>query len=186
MLLPIVTIDHIKELTALSFDKASDFDVLADRIAEKTNSRLGVTTLKRLFGYISDDRSTNKSTLNILAKFLDFPTWDRYWATVNFDSVWDEADDTVWVDELPIGTTIEVAYLNRTVGFETVDYHGRNALRVIKSVNSSLKIDDIAMICKIRKGEKLEASKVYRGDYSGPYHTNGEVMSLSLTFPEEA
>lgn len=30
MFLPAVTIDHIKEITGLSFDKASDFEALAD------------------------------------------------------------------------------------------------------------------------------------------------------------
>lgn len=186
MFLPAVTIVQIKEITGLSFDKASDFEALADMISAKTSNRLGVTTLKRLIGYISDDRATNKSTLNILAKFLGFTSWDRYWATVNLDSAWDEEDDAVWIQELPVGTTIEVSYLNRTVAFEAVIFNEKLALKVIKSINASLKEEDIAMISKIKKGERLEASKVIRGDYSGAYHTNGEVRDFFISFPENS
>lgn len=186
MFLPTATIEQIKELTGLSLDKASDFDALADMISAKTSNRLGVTTLKRLIGYISDDRATNKSTLNILAKFLGFTSWDRYWATVNLDSTWNEEDEAVWVQELPVGTTIEVLYLNRKVTFEKVTFNEKPALKVIKSINASLDLDDVAMISKIKRGERLEASKVIRGDYSGAYHTNGEVRDFFITFPENS
>ncbi|WP_289873016.1 hypothetical protein [uncultured Duncaniella sp.] len=186
MFLPAVTIDHIKEITGLSFDKASDFEALADMISAKTSNRLGVTTLKRLVGYISDDRATNKSTLNILAKFLGFTSWDRYWATVNLDSAWDDEDDALWIQELPIGTTIKVSYLNRTVVFETIMFDGKAALKVIEAINGSLQKDDIALICKIKRGERLEASKVYRGDYAGAYHTNGEVRDFFISFPKDS
>lgn len=186
MFLPAVTIEQIKKITGLSFDKASDFDALADMISARTSNRLGVNTLKRLIGYILDDRSTNKSTLNILAKFLGFTSWDRYWATVNLDSAWGEDDDAVWIQELPLGTTIEVSYLNRRVVFETVTFNERSALKVLKSMNASLKEEDIAMISKIKRGERLEASKVIRGDYSGAYHTNGEVREFFITFPENS
>lgn len=139
MFLPSVTIEQIKEISGLSFDKASDFEALADMISSKTSNRLGVTTLKRLIGYISDDRATNKSTLNILAKFLGFTSWDRYWATVNLDSTWDEDDDAVWIQEIPVGTTIEVSYLNRKVVFEKVTFKEKSALKVLQSINASLK-----------------------------------------------
>lgn len=66
------TIEHIKKKSSLSFDRASDFSTLAALIADETKSTIGVTTLKRLFGYISDPRETNKGTLNILAQYIGY------------------------------------------------------------------------------------------------------------------
>ena len=186
MFLPDITIDQLKEATGLLFDKASDFQSLADMISEKTSCRLGVTTLKRLTGYISDDRSTNRSTLNILANFLGFPSWERYWATVNLDSSWDDTDGAVWIEDLPLGTIIELAYLNRIVVFETICFENKAALKVIRAFNSSLMKDDIAIIYKIGRGERLEASKVYRQELLGSYHTNGEVKKISIICPADS
>lgn len=174
------TIELIKEKSGLSFDRTSDFSILATLIQDKTKFSLGVTTLKRLFGYIGDPRETNKATLNIVAQYLDYQSWEEYVSTLRIDSDWDVESDTVWIAELSIGTVIEVAYLNRTVVFEVVKGEEGKVLRVADAKNSSLHKNDIAYIDRIRKGEKIEARKVCRGLTSGSYRTNGEIKSINI------
>ena len=57
-------IEKLKEKSELSFDKSKDFESLCDKIFQQTGRTIGLTTIKRLMGYISDDRHTNVYTLN--------------------------------------------------------------------------------------------------------------------------
>ena len=52
-----------------------EFEVLSDRITEKTGIYLSVTTLKRLWGKVKYESKPTITTLNALAKFLDFESW---------------------------------------------------------------------------------------------------------------
>ena len=70
--------------------------------------------------------------------------------------------------------------MNRKVKFEVLLFNGLNALKVLELENSSLKEGDILLISHIRKGEKLVAKSVYRGDEVGNYRTNGEVKDIQI------
>lgn len=53
MILNDTIIDDIKRKSGLLFDKAGDFDLLSTYVYKETGRTIGVTTLKRLFGYIN-------------------------------------------------------------------------------------------------------------------------------------
>ncbi len=175
------TIEDIKLRSGLSFDRASDFSSLAILIANETRHTIGATTLKRLFGYIDDVRETNQSTLNIVARYLDFNSWEEYTNSFRMDSSWNVDSDTIWVENLIEGTFVEVAYLNRSVSFEVVLLDGQKVLKVIRAENSSLHFGDFAYIDRLRKGECLEARKVVRDKILGSYKTNGELKRIKVT-----
>lgn len=69
-------------------EQVYDFNALVISIVEATKQTIGVTTLKRLFGYIDGPKETNKGTLNIIAQYLEFPLWQDYEATVRINSDW--------------------------------------------------------------------------------------------------
>lgn len=73
-----ILIDDVKLKSGLLFDQAKDFKVLAKLILEITQRSIGITTLKRLFGYINDEHRTNSYTLNTIALYLGYSTWDAY------------------------------------------------------------------------------------------------------------
>ena len=75
MILSNIVIDDLKDKSGLLFDQAKDFDMLAKLILDVTQRSIGVTTLKRLMGYIDDDHRTNSYTLNTIALYLGFSTW---------------------------------------------------------------------------------------------------------------
>lgn len=58
----------------------SDFQTLSDKIFDYTGVVLSVTTLKRLWGKVRYDSKPNPATLNALAQFLDYPSWQNYCA----------------------------------------------------------------------------------------------------------
>src|ERR1700733_13534720 len=55
-----------------------DFESLNDKIYEKTEVRLSVSTLKRIWGRVRYESSPSMVTLNTLAKFLDFDNWREF------------------------------------------------------------------------------------------------------------
>jgi hypothetical protein len=55
-----------------------DFENLSDRIFDKTQVRLSVSTLKRIWGKVKYENSPTMATLNALAQFLDFENWREF------------------------------------------------------------------------------------------------------------
>lgn len=180
MILSNIVIDDLKEKSGLLFDQAKDFDMLAKLILEVTQRSIGVTTLKRLMGYIDDDHRTNSYTLNTIALYLGFPTWDDYLLARSVDSIWGFQDSAVYIQELELGSEVLVKYMDRTVKFKVVEHEEKKALMVIEAANSSLQPNDILNIHKIEKGKRLEAEKVFRGDLIGNYKTSSELTVVEL------
>ena len=174
-------IEKIKKESCLKFDKAGDFPILSSQIFKKTKRNIGVTTLKRLFCYINDNRHASEYTLNTIALFLGYPSWDNLTSEIRIDSEWNFDDETIYIQAVDPGTQILVQYLDRKVCFEVIEIEGVNVLRVKTVENGSLQCGDILYIHKIRIGEILEAEKVIRGTAVGNYRTNGEIKSISLS-----
>ncbi len=55
-----------------------DFELLSDSIFEKSQVRLSVTTLKRVWGKVNHKGAPSVTTLNALAQFLDYQNWSDY------------------------------------------------------------------------------------------------------------
>lgn len=53
----------------------SDFELLSEKIFEKTQVRLSVSTLKRIWGKVKYDNYPTAATLNALAAFVGYPGW---------------------------------------------------------------------------------------------------------------
>lgn len=173
-------IQDIKDKSNLLFDKAADFLLLADRISHETGRTIGQTTLKRLFGYIDDDRKTNIYTLNTLALYLGYSTWDEYFSQKNLESEWNFPAKRIIISEQSIETKIQVKYLNRKVTFKVAVYKGQKVLQVLESENSSLKLDDIVVIHSLELGKIIEADQVIRNGLIGNYRTHGEISDLTI------
>lgn len=185
MILSNIVIDDIKSKSGLLFDQAKDFEALAKLILEVTQRSIGITTLKRLLGYIDDDHRTNSYTLNTIALYLGYSTWEAYLLARSVDSIWGFQDAAVYVKSLEENTEICIKYMDRVVRFKVIMFHEEKALVVIQASNSSLLPNDILLIYKIEKGKRLEAEKVFRGDLIGNYKTNSELTSVEIFNPSD-
>ena len=105
---------------------------------------------------------------------------EEYSSAKNLVSDWGYNDETLYIHALEINTKIFIQYLDRKITFVVVNHEGENYLKVVSSENSSLKINDLLFVYKIRKGEILEAEKVIRGDSIGNYKTHGEIINVEL------
>lgn len=181
MILNSQIIESLKSKSGLGFDKAKDFEILGGLIFTETGRTIGVTTVKRLLGYIEDDRNTIPYTLNTIAMYLNYKSWEELCVAKRIDSDWDFEDDAIYIQSLEVGDEIEVAYLDRKVSFVVSVIDGTKVLRVKSVENSSLRPGDILYVYKIQQGNIIQAEKAIRGNKIGNYKTNGEVTHISIT-----
>lgn len=177
------TIEEIKQKSGLKFEMVKDFVAFGDMIFKDTGRRLGVTTLKRLLGNIEDERKPILYTLNTIALYLGYSSWQEYNSKKDFDSSYDFNDDSVYISQLHVGTKVRVSYLNRIVTFLVVPHEHIKALKVMTSENSSLKEGDIVILYRLKVGECIEATQVIRGNSIGNYKTKGEVTDIVVEEP---
>ncbi len=175
-----IIINDIKTKSGLKFDKTTDFSVLSTKIFKATGRTIGITTLKRLFNYIDDNRNTSNYTLNTIAIYLGYDSWIDYSSVKETHSEWGYKDDAIYISNVPPDTKIRLEYLDRKVVVCVAEYQGTRVLKVVESHNSSLAIGDILFVHKIKIGEILEAEKVVRGSMTGNYKTRAEITSISV------
>lgn len=70
--------EKVEEMTGRKMRTPKDFNYLADEIFEKTHEQISVTTLKRVWGYIEETASPRMTTLDVLAQFVDYPSWEDF------------------------------------------------------------------------------------------------------------
>ena len=59
-------------------EHASDFEALYSEIQHRTNEIVGISTLKRLWGYIGGYKTTRIPTLDVLCRFVGYPDWHTF------------------------------------------------------------------------------------------------------------
>lgn len=68
----------VEESAGHRLKTSTDFSLLSDEIQNRLGQTLGVSTLKRIWGYIGGYATTRVGTLNILARFAGFPDWATF------------------------------------------------------------------------------------------------------------
>ena len=63
---------EVERVLGRRMETPQDFVWLCEQVASSGKGRLGVNTLKRLWGYLDDGHATRRSTLDILAQFIGY------------------------------------------------------------------------------------------------------------------
>ena len=121
---------------------SSDFEHLSFDIEKQTKQRVGVNTLKRLFGQIEGIKEPRLYTLDTIARYINFKNWDEMLESLDnrgnsdFDTI-----EEIEIKNLTKGNKIKFYYSpDREV---LIEYLEKNLFKVIESLNSKLKQDDI-------------------------------------------
>jgi hypothetical protein len=173
---PYVT-DLLKQKSNRDFRLPSDCDYLALDIESVTREHIGVNTLKRLLGFIDDEREPRTTTLDVIARYLGFENWD---VLKTFDdrsnSSFESSSEEIRVNDLPVGQCIQINYLpDRQI---EIEYVGSNRFRVRNSLNSKLRTDDELTITHIVRGYPLLVSEVIRDGKSLGAFTAGKAQGI--------
>lgn len=141
----------------------ADFQFLTGVIQERCKESLGVTTLKRIWGYIDGYDTTRYSTLSILARCVGFRDWDDFVANHSRSG---ESSNMVlgralYPSEIPAEGQVFIAWSpDRRV---TLKHLGDGSFEVLNSENSKLKPGDTFHCSCFIIGEPLYLDNFVRG-----------------------
>jgi hypothetical protein len=169
----------LRQKSQKDFRLSGDCEFLALDIESVTGEHIGVNTLKRLLGFIDDEREPRTSTLDVIARYLGFENWDLLKC---FDdksnSFFNTAEDEIRVNNLPKGQHVQISYLpDRLLELE---YKGDGHFLVKESHNSKLYIGDELMVSHIVKGYPLLVSHVWRDGADLGSFTAGKSQGISF------
>lgn len=148
-----------------SIDTYTDFNFLSLQMKDKMKDAPSISTLKRLWNYVSDNSSRSRTTLNILARFIDYRDWADYVEHLirenRIESCFIEARTIVSSTLLP-GDIIEVGWNpDRRV---TLIFKGDSWFQVHKSENATLRAGMTVSAVVFSKGLPLTCADVKDGD----------------------
>lgn len=181
MTLPFHIVEMLKQRSGNDLHLPSSCQQLALDMERKTGAHIGATTLKRLLGFVADDRKTYESTLDIIARYLGFSHWQQL-SELQGDgnSGFDDFFGEVRSDKLSLGDYLRIAYLpDREV---LLHYLGNHRYRVVESLHSKLQPLDEIDVENFVLHYPLLVSHVWRNrDDLGPFTAGGTGGLISIT-----
>lgn len=156
----------------------SDCEYLSLDIQSKLGIRIGATTLKRLLGFVADERQPHASTLDAIARYLGYTDWQQLaLEDEKGNSGFEVTDEEIRSADLVIGINVEIKYSpGRTVVF---GHLGDSQFKVLDSQNSKLQAGDLASIQNFILHHPLFISSVIRDGKDLGQFTAGRVSGLS-------
>ena len=154
----------IEQSVARKMKTPADFQFLTGVIQERCKETLGVTTLKRLWGYVDGYDTTRYSTLSILARCVGFRDWDDF--CENRDRSGESSNmivgHAVNPADLAVGDCLAISWSpDRRV---RIEHLGNGNFEVLRSENSKLKPGDTFHCYSLIIGEPLYLDNFVRGN----------------------
>lgn len=156
-------IEYLKQLIAQTYgapiETSSDFERLSNTIDETLKEQISVSTLKRLWGYVSLAPKPRMTTLDILCRFVGREDFRQLCLELRQSSSF-FSTDKVFASELETGTKIQLGWQpDRLV---TLVYLGQSKFAVVESVHSKLHEGDVLEFSSVLLGHPLYVGKVER------------------------
>ena len=175
---PYIT-ELLREKSGNEIRLSRDCELLALDVESVTGEHIGVNTMKRLLGFIADERVPRTSTLDIIARYLGYAHWDDLQLKDEncSNSAFDDRDEYL-ACYLDIGQKVKVSYPpNRTLMIEN---RGDNHFIVLESKNSKLLEDDLLTLTHIVRGYPLLVAEVIREGKSLGAFTAGKAQGIDF------
>lgn len=148
----------------------SDFDNLSYQILSYTNDKLGVSTLKRFWGYVKSTHRPTYTTLSVLARYAGYRDWDSFCAQFQNDQ-----DSGFSTARLLIAANLNLKSVvhaewnpEKSISIRKIEQPDK--FEVIESKNIKLMTGDTLNINILNIGEKFIATGCFRnGTDMGTY-----------------
>ncbi len=150
-----------------------DFEFLRERIYARLHILVSRTTLMRLWGYVDEEVTPRKGTLDILSKFLGYRDWLQY--QENACLAKEQQSSPVMSRKLSVNTDLCIGEKLRLTWQPgrvcDVEYLGNQSFRVIASENTRIQPGDTFQCSLIVEGEPLYLDNLRKGDGSSSAET---------------
>ena len=158
----------------------ADFQLLIQQIWEKNHAVLSLSTIKRLWGYVESNGAPRLSTLNTLAKFLDFADWNAYLVALEQRGGTESAMFTgegIQTADLQAGDKVAVAWQpNRQCTFR---YIGDNQFIVEESKNAKLQRGTIFSAARFMISQPMYLDNILLADGTRTSYVAGKRNGLT-------
>lgn len=172
MILERIIIRSLERQCGRKIKCSADCEYLAYDIESLIGEHIGVNTIKRLLGFINDERTPRSTTLNIIARYLGSKDWEQLqdlkyvYASSSFIGMSKE----IIVSNLKPGFRIRIMYFPQRI--VDIKYLGDCQFIVLKSENSKLRRGDRLILTNIINQHPLWVSNVIRdGESLGSFST---------------
>lgn len=172
-------IELLREKSGHEIRLSRDCELLTLDVESVTGEHIGVNTMKRLLGFIADERTPRTSTLDIIAHYLGYANWDalRLIDENCSNSAFDDRDEYL-ACYLEKGQQVIISYPpNREL---TIENLGDNHFRVVESENSKLQKGDVLTLTHIVRHYPLLVSEVIRDGQSLGAFTAGKAQGIDF------
>lgn len=153
-----------------SINSPTDFAGLCDQLAFALGESLSISTVKRVWGYVSGYSSVRLSTLNVLARYVGCRDWREFCDTLSSTDVSGfPTGDVVALSSLGVGDLVEVTWSpGRRIVVQNL---GQGRMRVTESQRSKLAVGTTFSCTGFVNGEQLVFTQVERAgtDHSQTY-----------------
>ena len=143
-----------------------DFEFLRERIYARLHILVSRTTLMRLWGYVDEEVTPRKGTLDILSKFLGYRDWLQY--QENACLAKEQQSSPVMSRKLSVSSDLSIGEKLRLTWQPgrvcDVEYLGNLSFRVIASENTRIQPGDTFQCSLIVEGEPLYLDNLKQGE----------------------
>ena len=150
-----------------------DFEYLRERIYARLHTLVSRTTLMRLWGYVDEEVTPRKGTLDILSKFLGYKDWESFQENTMLPK--EQQSSPVMSRKLSVNTDLCIGERLRLTWQPDrvcdVEYLGELSFRVIASENTRIQPGDTFQCSLIIEGEPLYLDNLRKGDGSSSAET---------------
>lgn len=153
---------------------------LSEIIQAETGERLGVNTVKRLIGIYEDGSNPRRFTLEVVARYLGYNTYEELIKnTENGDSAFlsDFSGDIVSADLKP-GALVTITY--RPDRMIMLRHEEGDLYIVVRSENSKLLKGDLCTVAHIRSGLPFYVTDVIRNGQKLGHYIAGEDGGVTI------
>jgi len=145
-----------------------DFEYLRERIYARLHTLVSRTTLMRLWGYVDENVTPRKGTLDILSRFLGYKDWEGF--QENASLLKEQQSSPVMSRKLSVKSDLYIGERLRLTWQPgrvcDVEYLGNLSFRVIASENTRIQPGDTFQCSLIVEGEPLYLDNLRKGDGS--------------------
>lgn len=145
-----------------------DFEFLRERIYARLHTLVSRTTLMRLWGYVDEEVTPRKGTLDILSRFLGYQDWESYQENASLPK--EQQSSPVMSRKLNVNSDLYIGERLRLTWQPDrvcdVEYLGELSFRVIASENTRIQPGDTFQCSLIIEGEPLYLDNLRKGDGS--------------------
>mgnify|MGYP003538204884 CR=1 FL=1 len=170
----------IEQQVGQHLQSPADFQLLIQQIWEKQHAVLSLSTIKRLWGYVESNGEPRLSTLNTLAKFLDFADWNAYLVAIEQRGGTESAMFTgegIQTADLQAGDKVVVAWQpNRQCTFR---YLGDNQFVVDSSKNAKLQQGATFSAARFVIGQPIYLDNILLADGTRTSYVAGKLNGLT-------